>query len=109
MVRPGSFIFKLLPAPCAMSRRVFRGARAVAGLPRDACARNPTRPHPTVNLKHFDPPPTILAYLEKAEYTFWHPHDGRIAAQLSRIVYLKQVHHLGCPSARKCGILCFSA
>ena len=58
---------------------------------------------------HFDPPPTILAYLEKAEYTFWHPHDGRIAAQLSRIVYLKQVHHLGCPSARKCGILCFSA
>ena len=36
--------------------------------------------------QHFDPPPTILAYLEKAEYTFWHPHDGRIAAQLSRIV-----------------------
>ena len=60
-------------------------------------------------LLHFDPPPTILAYLEKAEYTLGHPHDGRIAAQLSRIVYLKQVHHLGCPSARKCGILCFSA
>ncbi len=59
--------------------------------------------------RHFDPPPTILAYLEKAEYTLGHPHDGRIAAQLSRIVYLKQVHHLGCPSARKCGILCFSA
>ena len=58
---------------------------------------------------HFDPPPTILAYLEKAEYTLGHPHDARIAAQLSRIVYLKQVHHLGCPSARKCGILCFSA
>ena len=37
------------------------------------------------------------------------PHDANIAAQLSRIVYWKQVHHLGCPSARKCGILCFSA
>ena len=70
MVRPGSFIFKLLPAPCAMSRRVFRGARAVAGLPRDACARNPTRPHPTIVVtvlvtvvenkvrEAFAPPPT---------------------------------------------------
>ncbi len=37
--------------------------------------------------RHFDPPPTILAYLEKAEYTLGHPHDARIAAQLSRIVY----------------------
>ena len=63
----------------------------------------------TSSFHHFDPPPTILAYLEKAEYTLGHPHDGRIAAQLSRIVYLEQVHHLGCPSARKCGILCFSA
>ena len=64
---------------------------------------------PTPGTPHFDPPPTILAYLEKAEYTLGHPHDARIAAQLSRIVYLKQVHHLGCPSALKCGILRFSA
>ena len=34
-----------------------------------------------------------------------------MAARLGRIVYSKQVHHLGpgCPSARKCWILCFSA
>ena len=69
----------------------------------------PITHHDLYTTPHFDPPPTILAYLEKAEYTLGHPHDGRIAAQLSRIVYLKQVHHLGCPSARKCGILCFSA
>ena len=55
------------------------------------------------------PPPYLTCLWRKGRIYEIFPHDANIAAQLSRIVYLKQVHHLGCPSARKCGILCFSA
>ena len=55
------------------------------------------------------PPPYLTCLWRKGRIDEIFPHDANIAAQLSRIVYWKQVHHLGCPSARKCGVLCFSA
>ena len=52
-------------------------------------------------------PPSPNMPKRKAEFTHGHPHDARMAARLGRIIYSKQVHHLG--SARAPGNAGYSA
>ena len=64
-----------------------------------------------VEVPHLDPPPgralRLTSCLRKGQYTHGHPHDARLAARLGRIIYSKQVHHLG--SARAPGNAGYSA
>ena len=52
-------------------------------------------------------PPSPNMPKRKAEFTHGHPHAARMAARLGRIIYSKQVHHLG--SARAPGNAGYSA